>query len=266
MLETNLITLIKEKNKKDISDCLKSNKLECLNNFSIFLDKRAYTTIDIYSGVTRKKNSLILPLFAFLEDEELLSDFLLNSCDLKEKINIENIERFSSLDIEKVKKNFLKTMFNGNLEFSKKYGKELFLRDRESFFQIVTEFAFLGEFTSYKPLMILSLKRLLSEKFYDGIFYLFISYFTKYRDNIFYRTKLEEDTTLTIEELRNKIKNNTDLAFSNTGLQLLSSLKLLECIEINNKNSILERIAEKIATTKDNQSLNKIEEILIKYF
>lgn len=266
MLETNLITLVKEKNKKEIHDCLINKKLECLDSFSIFLDKRAYTTIDIHSGVTRKKNNLILPLFAFFDENEKLSDFLLKFCDLKERVDIGKIERFSSLDIEKVKKNFLKTMFNGNLEFSKKYGKELFLRDRESFFQIITEFAFLSEFDSYKPLMILSLRELLSDKFYDGIFYLFISYFTKYRDNIFFYDKIDVSSVTTIEELRYKIKNNPDLAFSNVGLQLLTSLKLLETIEINNKNFILERIAQKISTTKDIQPLNEIEEILIKYF
>ena len=45
---------------------------------------------------------------------------------------ISDINRLSNIEVSKLKEKLMKTLVNGNLDFSKKYGKELFLRDREA--------------------------------------------------------------------------------------------------------------------------------------
>ena len=174
-MQYNMLDIIREKDEKNLRSYLKeSGKIEVLSECAQFLDKRSYLTIDTKGDIKRKKGNLALPVFSFLKTEDDYVEVLLNSCDIKERQNLDKIERYSNLDIEKVKLNYIKTLFNGNLEFSKRYGKELFLRDRETFFKISSNFALIGD-DNIKPLMVLSLKELMKE-YNENIFYIFISF------------------------------------------------------------------------------------------
>lgn len=261
-----IFNIIKENRKEELSSLLQEfGKLRLLSECAQFLDKRAFTTIDLQGNIKRKINNFILPTFAFFNDETLLIDEIFKACDLKEKQNLDKIERFSSLDIEKVKFNFIKTLFNGNLEFSKKYGKELFLRDRESFFKTISNFALIGN-SSDKPLMVLALKKLMTS-YDDNIFYLFIAYMTKYRDNTdIYENIVVENKDLSIEDLKITLKNNSSLLNSLEGLKLLTTLTLLEEIEVDNRERALEKINFEITNIKNYTPLNFVEKELLKIF
>lgn len=265
-MQCDMLNILKGKEEKKLGTLLKEyGKIRVLSEIAQFLDKRAYITIDISGNLKRKKANLTLPIFAFFNDDTLLKQEILNSCDIKERQKFDKIERFSSLDIEKVKLNFIKTLFNGNLEFSKKYGKELFLRANSDFFKIVSNFSLIGDSTNIKPLMVLALKKLMKDNYDENIFHLFISYMTKYRDNTAIYENVQEYTGDT-ESLRKSLKENTQLLNSFEGLGILSALKLIDEIRVDNKSQALGKIKFEIENIKKYTPLNEVEKDLLKIF
>ena len=264
-MQFDMLNIIKEKKEKELTEFLKEyGKFTLLSESAQFLDKRAYLTINILGELKRKRGNLTLPIFAYLNDNDIFIQEIFNSCDIREKQNFDKIERFSSLDLEKVKFNFIKTLFNGNIEFSKKYGKELFLRDRETFFKIVSNFSLIGESNNLKPLMVLSLKKLMTD-YNENIFSLFISYITKYRDNTSIYENVKE-CSMEIYELKCLIKNNKELLNSIEGLGMISSLTLLENISVDNKAKALGKIKFEIENLQNFTPLNEREEKLLELF
>ncbi|MBU3842759.1 MAG: hypothetical protein IAA47_07245 [Candidatus Fusobacterium pullicola] len=263
-MQYNMLDIIREKDEKNLRSYLKeSGKIEVLSESAQFLDKRSYLTIDTKGDIKRKKGNFALPVFSFLKTEDDYVEVLLNSCDIKERQNLDKIERYSNLDIEKVKLNYIKTLFNGNLEFSKRYGKELFLRDRETFFKISSNFALIGD-DNIKPLMVLSLKELMKE-YNENIFYIFISYMTKSRDNTaFYENA--ESYLGSVEELRSELFLNKELLESLEGLQILTSLALIDVVEVDNREKILGKLKAMIESKKLYTPLKNIEKRVLNVF
>lgn len=263
-MQFDMLNIIKEKREQELISLLDEfGKIEVLSESAQFLDKRAYITIDILGNLKRKRGNLTLPIFAFLDGSKILVEEILTSADIKERQNFDKIDRFSSLDIEKVKINFIKTLFNGNIEFSKKYGKELFLRDRDNFYKIVSNFALIGS-GSVKPLMVLSLKKLMKE-YNENIFHLFIAFMTKNRDNTCIYEGVQ-DCNLTTKELKESLKSHTELLNSYEGLGILSSLTLLDNIEVDNRNRVLGKLKFEIENTKSYTPLSEIEKNLLEIF
>lgn len=263
-MQCDMLNIIKEKNATELSTLLDSyEKIAVLSECAQFLDKRAYVTIDKNGDIKRKRGSIALPLVAFCDEKALLVEELLYSCDIKERQNLDKIERYSSLDIEKVKSNYIKTLFNGNLEFSKRYGKELFLRAREEFFKISSNFALIGD-DNIKPLMLLGLKNLMKD-YDENIFYIFIQYMTKYRDNTDIYEKVS-DYDGDIKSLKSQVISNKELLESFEGLQILSSLRLVEEIEIANRKKVLGKIKYMIENKKGYTKLRDTEKKLLESF
>ena len=263
-MQCDMLNIIKEKKASELFNLLESQgKIEVLSECAQFLDKRAYITIDANGSLKRKKGSIALPVIAFLNDNNLFVEELLYSCDIKERQNLDKIERYSSLDIEKVKTNYIKTLFNGNLEFAKRYGKELFLRDREEFFKISSNFALIGT-NNIKPLMVLSLNKLMSE-YNENIFYIFIQYMVKFRDNTEIYEKVSEYEGEP-KEIKEILKSNKNLLESLEGLEILSSLKLVENIDISNKKKVLGKLKYMIENIKDYTPLREVEKKLLESF
>lgn len=265
MEQSKMLEMLKCKDEAGILEFLDVNgKLMTLSYSAEFLNKRAYLTIDTAGNIKRKRGSMALPIFAFLNDKNSLVKELLNSSDSKERQKIDKIERFSSMEIEKVKSNLIKTLFNGNLEFSKKYGKELFLRDRESFFKIVSNFALIGNLNSLKPLFVLSIKKLLTE-YDENIFYNFISYMTKYRDDL--STYEEADIpSKSLEELKKIVKTDEKLLNSIEGLGVLSSIKVLEEIDVDNREKVIRKLEVEIEKCRNYTQLSENESKLLEFF
>ena len=263
-MQSDMLNIIKERDEQKIFNLLEEGgKVEVLSECAQFLDRRSYLTINTKGELKRKKGSFALPVFAFLEEKDSYVEELLYSCDIKERQNLDKIERYSSLDIEKVKLNYIKTLFNGNLEFSKRYGKELFLRAREDFFKISSNFALVGN-GNIKPLMVLALKKLMTE-YNENIFYIFISYMTKFRDSTdCYEKASNYDGNS--EELKKSLISNKELLESLEGLELMSALKLIEEIEIDNRERALGKIKYLIENIKEYTPLREVEKKVLKIF
>lgn len=229
----NVKTLIKSEGKRAV-----------LSQFAEILDKRAYVTIDLEGNIKRKDVNLILPLFALNDDEDKLADILVRNADEKERQNFDKIERFSSLDIEKVKKNFIKTVMHGNFDFAKKYGKELFLRDNRSFYEILATFVCIGNSNSLKGLVMLAAKELLTE-YDDNIFTLFISYITKFRDDT-QNYEFCTPTTLTLKDIKDMVVKDDEILNSRLGLGILSNIDILKKFNLKNERKIIDKMAFEI--------------------
>ena len=86
----------------------------------------------------------------------------------------------------------MKTLVNSHLDFSKTFAKELFLRDKKSFFETAYNFSLMGNPKDLKLFFVYALEEIFSKINYDeNIFYIIIAYLTKFRDD--YSTYMEVD-------------------------------------------------------------------------
>ncbi|WP_308009221.1 hypothetical protein [Fusobacterium varium] len=260
MSSDKILTIIKEKKKKEIINMLEADgKIKTLSFFAEVLNKRAYFTLNSDGMIKRNELNFILPIFAFSDDLDYLADSIINFSDLKEREKISDICRFSNAEIPKLKEKLIKTLSNGNLDFSKKYGKELFLRDREEFYKTILEFSFLGDIKSLKPLLVLSFKKLFeNEKYEEKVFFLLISFITKYRDNFYFYEKCKKDNNIiSLEKLKESVLSNKELLESREGLEVLSTLKALEMYKFKNFDKFLSKIADEIRMIKNLTALDE---------
>ena len=167
------IELIKEKGKFNI-----------LSEYANFYDRRTYFKVNENGDIFEKSYNPITLLYLFCDDEKKLADYLFKYSYAEEKQNIKKIDRASNLDIESLKKNLMKTLTNSHLDFSKIFAKELFLRDKKAFFELMYNFSFMGNPKDLKVLFVYALEEIFNQINYDeNIFYTIITYLTKFRDD-----------------------------------------------------------------------------------
>ena len=187
------VEFLKEKNvNKAVELIREKGKYKILSEYAFFLDKRTYFKVDEYGNVNKKTYNPLPLIFYFCDDEKILAESLFKYADVKEKQNIKKIDRTSNLDIATLKKNLMKTLVNMNLDFSKIFAKELFSRDRKSFFEVLYNFSLMGNPNDLKLFFVYVLENIFNKIEYDeNIFYIFIAYLTKQRDNfeIYLETK-----------------------------------------------------------------------------
>ncbi|MBC2851991.1 hypothetical protein H5J22_11345 [Cetobacterium sp. 8H] len=160
---------------------IENRLLRVLENSEI-LDKRAYLTIDGDGSVERKEMNLTIPAMVFCADEVIFDETLEKESDKREREKEKKIERLSNLTVEKLKENFTKLVVKGEVEFAKRYGKELALREAEEFNKTLFNLSLMDNISFKKPLMALAMKEILDTVGWnDKIGYLVISYFTKQR-------------------------------------------------------------------------------------
>lgn len=148
------------------------------------LDRRAFFVFK--NGEIKRKKICETIGTAVYSDDNIFNEALSLEKDKRETIKFKKIGRLTNLEIEKIEKNFSKLVLNGELEYAKVYGKELALRDRELFFQILYKLVLVDNPYLYKGLMVLSLKEILDNcGWKDEIWYLVISYLTKQRADIY---------------------------------------------------------------------------------
>lgn len=167
------IELIKEKGKFNI-----------LSDYANFYDRRTYFKVNENGDIFQKTYNPITLLYLFCDDEKKLADYLFKYSYAEEKQNIKKIDRASNLDVETLKKNLMKTLTNSHLDFSKIFAKELFLRDKKAFFELMYNFSFMGNPKDLKVLFVYALEEIFNQINYDeNIFYTIIAYLTKFRDD-----------------------------------------------------------------------------------
>lgn len=206
------------------------------------LDKRAYFTISEDCEVKRKEMNFIIPTAVFCDSEQLFNEVLEKESNKIEREKRKKIDRFSNLEIEKIRENFIKLVIKGELEFSKKYGKELALRDKELFIKTLFELSLMDNIEHNKPLMALAMDKILKEMgWIDEIGGLVISYFAKQRFDL---NDLEK-----AEEILENVNIESDT------LEVVCYKKVLEKFEYKNKKKYM-------AILKKNMNLKKEKTVL----
>ncbi len=186
------------------------------------LDKRAYLTIDCDGVVKRKEMNFSIPLMVFCENDEIFERVLKEESNKIERIKEKKIERLSNVPVDKLKENFMKLVIKGELEFSKKYGKELALKDKEEFLKTLFNLSLMDNINFYKPLMALAMKEIIENiGWVDEIGYLVISYFTKQRYDL--------------SQLENAIENESEITEISENISLLAYKKVLESYTYKNE-------------------------------
>ena len=186
------------------------------------LDKRAYLTIDCDGVVNRKEMNFSIPLMVFCENDEIFERILKEESNKVERIKEKKIERLSNIPVDKLKENFMKLVIKGELEFSKKYGKELALKDKEEFGKTLFNLSLMDNISFYKPLMALAMKEIIENiGWVDEIGYLVISYFTKQRYDL--------------SQLENVIESESEITEISGNISLLAYKKVLESYTYKNE-------------------------------
>ena len=217
------IELIKEKGKFNI-----------LSEYANFYDRRTYFKVNENGDIFQKTYNPITLLYLFCDDEKKLADYLFKYSYAEEKQNIKKIDRASNLDIESLKKNLMKTLTNSHLDFSKIFAKELFLRDKKAFFELMYNFSFMGNPKDLKVLFVYALEEIFNQINYDeNIFYIIIAYLTKFRDDYsIYMNSTDETIKFDIENYNEDKKiylNVAEKIFARYNLKNENKFKISLC-------------------------------------
>ena len=217
------IELIKEKGKFNI-----------LSEYANFYDRRTYFKVNENGDIFEKSYNPITLLYLFCDDEKKLADYLFKYSYAEEKQNIKKIDRASNLDIESLKKNLMKTLTNSHLDFSKIFAKELFLRDKKAFFELMYNFSFMGNPKDLKVLFVYALEEIFNQINYDeNIFYIIIAYLTKFRDDYsIYMNSTDETIKFDIENYNEDKKiylNVAEKIFARYNLKNENKFRLSLC-------------------------------------
>ncbi|WP_432205010.1 hypothetical protein ACQ9ZF_03270 [Cetobacterium somerae] len=209
------------------------------------LDKRAYFTVDCEGSIKRKEMNYTIPAMVFCKNDELFNENLQKECNKIERENQKKIDRLSNVEVETLKINFVKLVIKGELEFAKKYGKELALRDKEEFLKTLFNLSLMDNINFNKPLMALAMKEILNTiGWKDEVGYLVISYFTKQRFDL----NLLENLKETEEEVLNVPES----------LKLIAYKKVLDSYKYTNEKKYKAILLEEIKKNKE-ISHNEIE-------
>ena len=229
------VEFLKEKNLDACIELIKEKgKFNILSEYANFYDRRTYFKVDENGDIFQKSYNPIALLYLFCDDEKKLADYLFKYSYAEEKQNIKKIDRASNLDIESLKKNLMKTLTNSHLDFSKIFAKELFLRDKKAFFELMYNFSFMGNPKDLKVLFVYALEEIFNQINYDeNIFYTIIAYLTKFRDDYsIYMNSTDENIKFDIENYNEDKKiylNVAEKIFARYNLKNENKFRLSLC-------------------------------------
>ena len=229
------VEFLKEKNLNTCIELIKEKgKFNILSEYANFYDRRTYFKVNENGDIFQKIYNPITLLYLFCDDEKKLADYLFKYSYAEEKQNIKKIDRASNLDIESLKKNLMKTLTNSHLDFSKIFAKELFLRDKKAFFELMYNFSFMGNPKDLKVLFVYALEEIFNQINYDeNIFYIIIAYLTKFRDDYsIYMNSTDETIKFDIENYNEDKKiylNVAEKIFARYNLKNENKFRLSLC-------------------------------------
>ncbi|QYR63364.1 hypothetical protein [Fusobacterium animalis] len=195
MKKDSKVDFLREKNLEKTIELIKEKgKFTILSEYSSFFDMRTYFKVNEDGDISQKSYNPITLLYLFCDDKKMLAEYLFKYSYPEEKQNIKKIDRASNLTIEVLKKNLIKTLTNSHLDFSKTFAKELFLRDKKSFFETAYNFSLMGNPKDLKLFFVYALEEIFSKISYDeNIFYIIIAYLTKFRDDYSIYMEVDEN-------------------------------------------------------------------------
>ncbi|MCK5779391.1 MAG: hypothetical protein KAH04_00100 [Psychrilyobacter sp.] len=199
-----------------------SGKIKLVEALAEGLNKRTYFTIDSEGNISRKTMNRGLYLITTIDKKnykEVIKEIIDVYVDLTQREKIKKIDRLSKYSLEKLTSNFNKVFSNGDRIFGLKYGKELFLRDKELFFKLLFDYVLLEDIDTNKATMAWSLYELLKEsEFSDEVFYVAISYILQKESNFssYERISKAKKTSISKEAVL-KLSTNSLLESENYG-------------------------------------------------
>ena len=215
---------IREKNiDKFYEIYLTGGKLKLIESVAEGLGKRSYFTVDCDGNIKRKPMNHALPLITTINNDnykETIMVLLEEMVDLTQREKIKKIERLSKYSIDILTNNFNKIMASGDKIFGLKYGKELFLRDRQLFFKMLFDYILLEDIDSEKSTMAWCLYQLMKDSdFSDEVFHVGMSYFLQRRSefNDFERVSRTSFTPVSKVEAVAASKSSNSLEISSYG-------------------------------------------------
>lgn len=196
------LEILRRKDLREMSKYIEEKgKFSVLSEFSSFFDRRTYFKVDSKGNIKIKEYNPIVLLFAFCDDKIKLAEFVFKYSYPEEKQNIRKVTRCSNVEIPDLKENLMKTLVSGNLNFSKVFAKELFLRDRNEFFKVLYTFAAMGNPKHIKLLYVYALEKIMNKVIFDeNILYIVISYLTKIRDEFSIYLKMNANIKLDLDK------------------------------------------------------------------
>ncbi len=240
----NLIEAIKDDRREVFREMVAEEGVrKSLSSLSEIIGCRAYFTIDGEGNIKRKPMNYALALGAFSRNQKKLGDMFFELANPVERVKYKKIERLSREDLGKLNKNFFKIVANGNVDFAKRYAKELYLRDREGFFKKLFHYTLMEEIDSQKALMALALKELIWDEYDDNIMNAGMTYLATVRADFRVYEEVQGTTETTKEELL-AAAENLKAGRSKEELDLLAYLKVLGEYSYTNEGKFIE-IAQK---------------------
>lgn len=233
------VEFLRRKNLEElIAEIKERGKFEVLENFAPFYDRRTYFKVNDLGNITLKTYNPILILFAFSNNIEKLSEYIFKYSFPEEKQNLKKIERSSNTSIKELRINLMKTLHSANLNFSKIFAKELYLRSKKDFFEILYTFSLMGNPNNIKLLYVYAMEKLFEDFTYsDNILYVAIAYLTKVRDE--YSIYIEADSLIK---------------------------KDISCLNITEDKKIYLDIFNKVINKYDLENIVKFNNTLYEYF
>lgn len=239
-------------NKKDVMEkiLLESGRGEVISFCSEVLDKRAYFTVDVNGKIKRKKLNYIIPAAVFMESDADFINYTAENLDFAEKIKIEKIQRMTNAETSYLKKNIFKLLAKGEYNFALSYCKELYMRDKDDFFKMVSQFAMMDNISFEKPLVVYSLKKYFEKFGYsDEVLYLAVSYLGKMRADFHdyeAETTEESNSSFSKENLKEILKKDINRYKTRVGFGILAYSAVLLSNDYENEKIFLSLIEKKI--------------------
>lgn len=230
-------------------------------------NKKAFFTIDELGRVKRKEGNYIL-FSALYENDEKFLRYFQSQMDFSEQDSLkdDSLSRIQNIDTTTIKKNIIKLIVNGKIEYGIKYLYELYKRDGEEFFKFISEIVLMDNMDSEKSLYIYSMKEYFEKFGYSlEVFYFVMSYITKLRFDLYEYENICVDKNITKECLRERFNNNKEKYNNIQGLKVLGYLSLLEKYEyINEKKymNILKERMDKVEKLENTEKLKDIKEVI----
>lgn len=205
-------------------------KYKILSEYANFYDMRIYFKVNDLGDIEKKCYNPIIILFAFSNDIIALSKYLFKYSYPSEKQILKKIDRASNMSIQDLREKLMKTLVGGNLNFSKIFAKELYLKSKKDFFEVLYNFSFMGNPRDIKILYVYSLEKIFNEIDYDeNILFIVISYLTKMKDD-FSKYLLEKNVSNSIEKLLDKYADELDKKiYLNICSEIFKKYKLKNC-------------------------------------
>lgn len=229
-------------------------------------NKRAFFTIDENGRIKRKAGNYLLIMSVFEEDDEKFLRYFYELIDFSEQDSLKekSLSRIQNIDTVDMKKNIIKLIINGKVEYAIKYLYELYKRDEKEFFKYISEIVLMDNMDFEKTIYIYSMKKYFEKYEYSlEVFYYVMSYIIKARFDLHEYENIQVAEGITKESLKERVKNSLEKYKNKNGLKVAGYLKILEEETYENEKiylSILNSRMNKIENTNNLEKLTDIEE------